>query len=130
VMSVEQLRTWQAEGFELGSHTRSHPHLHQLDAATAEAEIAGSRADLERMVGARIEHFCYPYGSVNARIACQVEAAGYRSAVTTRSGPARASDERFLLPRVAVSGRRGLFKFALRTATPWEAWRRRMRAAA
>lgn len=123
LMGVDQLRAWQAQGFELGSHTRSHPHLHQLNAASAEAEIAGSRADLERMTGARVEHFCYPYGSLDAVIARHVEAAGYRSAVTTRTGVARTADNRFLLPRVAVSGRRGLFKFLLRAATPYEAWR-------
>jgi len=123
LMSVDQLRAWQAQGFELGSHTRSHPRLHALDPASAEAEIAGSRTDLERMTGARIDHFCYPYGSFNPLAVRQTEAAGYQSAVTTQSGIARNVDNRFLLPRMAVSGRRGLFQFLLRAATPYKAWR-------
>ena len=124
LMDVQQLKAWLGEGLELGSHARSHPHLNELDAGSAEAEIAGSRTDLERVAGVKIEHFCYPYGSVNARVARQVAAAGYLSAVTTQRGLARASDNRFLLPRMSVSGRRGLFRFTLKAATPYGAWRR------
>ncbi len=124
VMDVRELKTWLGEGFELGSHTRSHPHLNELHPDAAEAEIAGSRADLERVAGVKIEHFCYPYGSVNARVARQVEAAGYRSAVTTQRGLARVDDNRFLLPRLSVSGRRGLLRFTFKAATPYGAWRR------
>jgi peptidoglycan/xylan/chitin deacetylase (PgdA/CDA1 family) len=124
LMDVRELKAWLGEGLELGSHTRSHPHLNELDADTAEAEIAGSRADLERVASVKIDHFCYPYGSVNARVARQVEAAGYRSAVTTQRGLARAHDNRFLLPRMSVSGRRGLLRFTLKAATPYGAWRR------
>jgi peptidoglycan/xylan/chitin deacetylase (PgdA/CDA1 family) len=124
VMDARELKAWLGEGLELGSHTRSHPHLTQLDSDAAEAEIVGSRADLERVAGVKIEHFCYPYGSVSDRLARQVEAAGYRSAVTTQRGLARIQDNRFLLPRVSINGRRGLLRFTLKAATPYGAWRR------
>lgn len=124
MMSVSQLRAWVAEGFEVGSHTRSHPRLDTLAEEFLEEEIAGSRADLERLAGVRPESFCYPYGAVSPGAARHVEAAGYRAAVTTERGLALAQDNPFLLPRVAVSGRRGLFKFALRATTPYGTWRR------
>ena len=123
-MTASQVRAWVAEGFEVGSHPRSHPRLDTLPDEFLEEEIAGSRADLERIAGVQPECFCYPYGAFNASVARQVEAAGYRAAVTTERGLALAGDNRFLLPRVAVSGRRGLFKFALRATTPYGAWRR------
>ena len=124
LMTVSELKTWLAEGFELGSHTRTHPRLPTLDDDACEAEIAGSRADLERIAGVTIEHFCYPYGAFDARVARHVAAAGYRTAVTTERGIALAGDNQVLLPRVPVSGRRGLFRFALRATTPYGAWRR------
>ncbi|MEJ0034483.1 MAG: polysaccharide deacetylase family protein [Gammaproteobacteria bacterium] len=123
LMTASELKAWLAEGFELGSHTRNHYRLPILDDAACEAEIAGSRAELERLAGVTVEHFCYPYGAFDARVARHVEAAGYRSAVTTERGIALAADNRFLLPRVPVSGRRGLFKFALRATAPYGAWR-------
>ena len=124
LMTVSELKTWLAEGFELGSHTRTHPRLPTLDDDACEAEIAGSRTDLERLAGVKIEHFCYPYGAFDARVARHVEAGGYRTAVTTERGIALAGDNQVLLPRVPVSGRRGLFRFALRATTPYGAWRR------
>jgi len=124
LMTVSELKTWLAEGFELGSHTRTHPRLPALDDDRLEAEIAGSRADLESLSGVNIEHFCYPYGAFDARVARHIEAAGYRTAVTTERGIALAADNRLFLPRVPVSGRRGLFRFALRATTPYGAWRR------
>ncbi|MEJ1962852.1 MAG: polysaccharide deacetylase family protein [Gammaproteobacteria bacterium] len=129
LMTANELRSWLAQGFEVGSHTRSHPRLDTLADESAEAEITGSRADLERICGVRADYFCYPYGAFDSRVARQVEAAGYRAAVTTERGPALAADDRFLLPRVSVSGRRGLLKFALKATTSWAAWRRPQRAA-
>jgi peptidoglycan/xylan/chitin deacetylase (PgdA/CDA1 family) len=124
MMTASQMRAWVADGFEVGSHTRSHPRLDTLDDEFLEEEIAGSRADLERLLGVQPECFCYPYGALNPRVVRHVQAAGYRAAVTTERGLALAGDNRFLLPRVGVSGRRGLFKFALRATTPSGAWRR------
>jgi peptidoglycan/xylan/chitin deacetylase (PgdA/CDA1 family) len=124
LMTASQLRRWVAEGFELGSHTRSHPRLDRLGDEQIEAEIAGSRVDLERIAGVRPDCFCYPYGAFNSTVVRHTRAAGYRAAVTTERGLALAGDNRFLLPRVAVSGRRGLFKFAWRATTPYGAWRR------
>jgi peptidoglycan/xylan/chitin deacetylase (PgdA/CDA1 family) len=129
LMDAQQVRGWLAEGFEVGSHTRSHPHLDRLDEAQAEAEIAGAKADLERLTGTRIDHFCYPYGSVNAPLAERVAAAGYRSAVTTQRGIARADDNRFLLPRVSINGGKGLLRFMLKAGTPYAEWHRGRRAA-
>lgn len=124
LMTASELRAWLAEGFEVGSHTRSHPRLDALADEAAEAEIAGSRTDIERICGVRPEYFCYPYGAFDARILRHVKAAGYRAAVTTERGIALAGDNRLLLPRVPVSGRRGLFKFAVRATTPYDVWRR------
>ena len=129
LMDTQQLRVWLAHGFEIGSHTRSHPHLDTLDDARADAEIAGAKADLERLTGTRIDHFCYPYGSVNAKLAERAAAAGYRSAVTTRRGIARATDNRFLLPRVSINGGKGLLRFVLKASTPYADWHRARRAA-
>jgi peptidoglycan/xylan/chitin deacetylase (PgdA/CDA1 family) len=124
LMTASELKAWLAQGFELGSHTRTHPRLPTLDDDASEAEISGSREDLERIAGVPIEHFCYPYGAFDARVARHVEAAGYKTAVTTERGIALAGDNRVLLPRVPVSGRRGLFRFALRATAPYGVWRR------
>jgi peptidoglycan/xylan/chitin deacetylase (PgdA/CDA1 family) len=129
LMNADELRAWLNAGFEIGAHTRSHPHLDKLVEADVDAEVAGSKADLERVTGTRIDHFCYPYGNVNARVAERVMAAGYRSAVTTQRGLARATDNRFLLPRVSINGGKGVLRFVLKASTPYVEWHRSRRAA-
>jgi peptidoglycan/xylan/chitin deacetylase (PgdA/CDA1 family) len=79
------------------------------------------------MLGVAIEHFAYPFGQFTADIVELVRHAGYSSAMTVQPGVARASDDRLRLPRILVNGERGLWKFLLHVATPYERlrWRRR-----
>jgi peptidoglycan/xylan/chitin deacetylase (PgdA/CDA1 family) len=119
LMHAGQLREWQARGLELGSHTRSHPRLHELPADLALQEVVGSRRALQELTGAPIAHFCYPYGDCSAAVAAIVRGAGYESAVTGRRGRARASDDPFQLPRLSVNGGKSLLKFLLKVATPY-----------
>ncbi len=128
LMSREQLEQWLAAGMEVGSHSCSHPRLPRLPQGALEYEIAESRAALHRMLGVPIEHFAYPFGHFTDRIVELVRHAGYSSAVTVLPGVARASDDRLRLPRILVNGERGLWKYLLQVATPYERLRRRRHA--
>ena len=127
LMSRDQLDHWLAAGMEVGSHSLSHRRLHELPQDEARYEIAESRSSLSRMLGVPIEHFAYPFGQFTADIVGLVRHAGYSSAMTVLPGVARASDDRLRLPRIFVNGERGLWKFLLQVATPYERlrWRRR-----
>jgi peptidoglycan/xylan/chitin deacetylase (PgdA/CDA1 family) len=130
LMSREQLDRWLAAGMEVGSHSLSHQRLHKIPRDTARYEIAESRAALRNMLGVAIEHFAYPFGQFSADIVEMVRQAGYSSAMTVLPGAARSTDDRFRLPRILVNGERGLWKFLLQVATPYERlrWRRPLRA--
>jgi peptidoglycan/xylan/chitin deacetylase (PgdA/CDA1 family) len=68
------------------AHTRWHPVLTQCDDDAARAEIAGSRADVERLLGVECRHFAYPHGRYEDREVELARQAGYRSARTTEIG--------------------------------------------
>ena len=125
LMTRAQLDEWLAAGMEVGSHSLSHPRLNEVSREVAEQEIAESRAALRNLLGMPIEHFAYPFGAFTADIIECVRRAGYSSAVTVVPGVARASDDRLRLPRILVNGERGLWKFLLQVATPYERLRRR-----
>jgi peptidoglycan/xylan/chitin deacetylase (PgdA/CDA1 family) len=81
-MSWDQLAGLAEEGWEIGSHTRSHPHLPSLSDAELESELSGSREILEDRVGHRCETLAYPYGDYDDRVMEAARRAGYAAAGT------------------------------------------------
>jgi peptidoglycan/xylan/chitin deacetylase (PgdA/CDA1 family) len=66
-----------AAGWEIGSHSRSHPRLTSLPDAELVDELRGSQADCERKLGASCRSIAYPYGDVDDRVADAARDAGY-----------------------------------------------------
>ncbi|HEX8074998.1 MAG TPA: polysaccharide deacetylase family protein [Thermoleophilaceae bacterium] len=84
-MSWEELRGLADDGWEVGSHTCSHPHLTQLDDARLDDELRRSRAECEARMGRGCESIAYPYGDVDERVVRAAGRAGYRFGVTLPS---------------------------------------------
>jgi peptidoglycan/xylan/chitin deacetylase (PgdA/CDA1 family) len=104
-VTTKQVRTLLRRGWELSSHTLTHPDLTQVSAARRTQEIAGSRTLLRRRFGVPVRFLAYPYGHQNAATRAAVRAAGYTGATTTRARVAKPSSDPFALPRITVSPR-------------------------
>jgi peptidoglycan/xylan/chitin deacetylase (PgdA/CDA1 family) len=70
-------------GFTIGSHTQSHVLLTNESGSRVFEEVAESRRELERRLGAPVAHFAYPDGRFNRTAVKAVRLAGYRFAFTT-----------------------------------------------
>ncbi|MBS1868212.1 MAG: polysaccharide deacetylase family protein [Actinobacteria bacterium] len=79
-MSWEQLGEVAEEGWEVGSHTCTHPHLTQLDDATLAEELRASRELCAARLGRACDTIAYPYGDVDGRVVAATAAAGYAAA--------------------------------------------------
>ena len=125
-LTWEQLGELDTHGWEIGSHTRSHPHLTTLDDAALEEELRESRTECERRLGGPCTTLAYPYGDYDARVAAAAGRAGYEAACTlpSRIHPARPLE----WPRVGVyhddSERRYRLKVSrmMRVARSSRAW--------
>jgi peptidoglycan/xylan/chitin deacetylase (PgdA/CDA1 family) len=104
LMDDGQIRAWHAAGMEVGAHSRTHPRLTGCTDAELQDEIAGSKTDLEALIGLPVTQFCYPYGDLDERVVSATKQAGYDAATTVQRGRARAGDDAMLLRRVLVSG--------------------------
>ena len=111
LMSASQLREMSAAGIVLGSHTRTHPRLPELDVDAKLDEIRGSKSRLEEELGSKVEAFAYPYGLFDEDARQAVQEAGYRVACCTRSGFNGPQVDRYLLRRIEVYGRDNLWQF-------------------
>lgn len=61
-LTWEQIAYLSANGFEIGSHTRSHFDCGSLDLESLHSEIDGSKSDLEARLGRPIRYFSFPWG--------------------------------------------------------------------
>ncbi|MDH7602908.1 MAG: polysaccharide deacetylase family protein [Armatimonadota bacterium] len=102
LMSVGQIREIAESGFEIGSHTLTHPHLLTLNESDLRREIADSKKKLEDIIGREVVAFSYPYGEYDQRVVNAVAEAGYRYAVATKLGTVRDDTNCFEIPRVNI----------------------------
>jgi peptidoglycan/xylan/chitin deacetylase (PgdA/CDA1 family) len=101
-------------GWEVGSHTRSHARLPQLDDAALERELGGSRAELEERLALTCVSIAYPYGDSDERVVRAAGSAGYRSAGTLTRYAHRARPLNW--PRVGVYPANRPIFFRLKTS--------------
>ena len=94
-------------GHEIGSHTRSHPELPELEDEDIAAELASSREEIARRFG-DVRHFSAPYGDAmrfSERIAAAARAAGYDSCATAMRGVNTSALDVYALRRHHLSAR-------------------------
>jgi peptidoglycan/xylan/chitin deacetylase (PgdA/CDA1 family) len=91
------------DGWEVDAHTLTHPDLTKVDAARLHAEVAGSRAYLQRAFGIPVDFFCYPAGRFDAAVQAAVRAAGYLGATATTPARATPTGDPYALPRLEVT---------------------------
>src|SRR4051794_18090983 len=88
---------------EFGAHTRFHPILPRCTDPEAETEIAGSKADLEELLGRPVRHFAYPNGLYGERELDLVRRAGFDSARTADLGWVGRRTDPHRLPVLSVA---------------------------
>jgi len=86
----------------LGAHTISHCDLNARTKAEQQAEISGSKEQLEKIIGRPVKHFSYPYGSCNDDSVAVCAENDIRSAVTCIDQPIERNAPHHLLPRFLV----------------------------
>ncbi|WP_434994487.1 polysaccharide deacetylase family protein [Arthrobacter sp. Ld5] len=78
-MTVDQVRTLQDEGHEIGGHTATHNNLTKLVPDEAQRQICRDRATLIDL-GLRVTSFAYPFGASTGETQRLAAACGYNSA--------------------------------------------------
>lgn len=112
----EQLRALTATGWEVGSHTVSHPKLTELDDESLARELGESRATAEDALGAPCTSIAYPYGDVDARVVTATSEAGYSFGAALPT--AFHVPSMLEWPRIGVYHADGLWRFRLKSARP------------
>ena len=108
----EELRELADEGWEIGSHTCSHPYLTKLDDASLAAELRDSKERCTERIGRPCRSIAYPYGDWDERVAAAAAEAGYEAAATLALNDARPLE----WPRVGVYNVDAGWRFRLKAS--------------
>lgn len=125
-LSWEELAELDAAGWEVGSHTKTHPRLTELSDDALADQLLESRLEVERRLGIECRSIAYPYGDYDRRVGVAAANAGYAAGVTLPPGPW--DESKFGLPRVGVYGIDTDRRFRLKVSRPLR-WLRRSRFA-
>ena len=113
-LSWEELRRLRRAGWEVGSHTRTHPRLTTLGDDELRDELQSSKRACEEELGEECGALAYPYGDVDERVVAAARGAGYRYAVTLPARLHRATALHW--PRVGVYRPDTLRRFRIKTS--------------
>jgi peptidoglycan/xylan/chitin deacetylase (PgdA/CDA1 family) len=102
------MRTWEvkrmvADGWEVDSHTLTHPDLTTVSPARLWHEVHGARVVLRRLFHVPVDFFCYPAGAYDPAVIAAVRRAGYLAAMSELPGPALPG-QGYTLHRIRVDG--------------------------
>lgn len=78
----DQIRFLASQGWEIGSHSVSHPNLKWLAERELFNELHGSKLEIENQIQASVQTISYPFGKYDARVIRCVKMAGYASGCT------------------------------------------------
>jgi peptidoglycan/xylan/chitin deacetylase (PgdA/CDA1 family) len=117
MMTRSEIRRMADAGIELGAHTLSHPDLTTIDRAQCQAEVEGSKQQLEALIEREVVTFAYPYFHFDDAAREVVLEAG----LTGFAGLSRGSfADPGAVPRVLVTGKDGLTTLMLRICGVYE----------
>lgn len=114
VMSQAHIEELSNDGFEIFSHTISHPILTQIDENELRTELLGSKKELERIIGYEVIGISYPHGAHDARVCSAAKHAGYRLGFTIEPNTVDCSSDDLNIGRFAVSAADSMLKFRLK----------------
>lgn len=110
----EDLAALRDHGWEIGSHTCSHPRLTDLGDDALADELGRSRGAIEQRLGGGCRTLAYPHGDCDDRVVAAARRSGYLLACAARAGTGAA--DRLRIPRAVVLHDDSPLRMALKTS--------------
>lgn len=94
-------------GWEIGSHTSTHPNLKNSSVCEKEAEITNSKKQLEKQLNISIKYIAYPKGCYDKDVISISKKAGYLLGLTMDDDIIDKSCDLLKIPRIGVDKSHG-----------------------
>jgi len=123
VVDQHQVRQLAEKGFEILSHTLSHPRLTKVKDHQLETELVASKQALEQIIGHEISGISYPHGDYDDRVCAYAQRAAYKTGFTIEPVAVDYTTDFMRIGRFLVSPRESLIKFRLKIRGAYQALR-------
>jgi peptidoglycan/xylan/chitin deacetylase (PgdA/CDA1 family) len=124
-LTASQVRELDAQGFEIGCHSMTHPYLSDLPEPELKREIIDAKFQIEQIVGHPIEHFSCPGGRFDWRTLEMAGRAGFRTVANSLFHANSSGTSHYNLGRVAMLQDMSLTEFAA-TCHGHGLWKKRL----
>jgi len=101
-LNSSQVRDLDAQGFQIGCHSMTHPYLSDLTEPELRREVVDAKLQIETIVGHPIEHFSCPGGRYDRRTLQMARHAGFRTVANSQFYANSSSISPYELGRVAM----------------------------
>ena len=101
-LSASQVGELDAQGFQIGCHSMTHPYLSDLPEPELKREVLDAKLQIENTVGHPIEHFSCPGGRYDQRTLQMARRAGFATVANSRFYANSSSTSPYELGRVAM----------------------------
>jgi peptidoglycan/xylan/chitin deacetylase (PgdA/CDA1 family) len=120
VMNASQLAQLDKDGFEIFSHSVTHPPLTEIDDEELKEELEASKHNLEKILNHKITAFAYPYGAYDERVCRAEKRADYKMGFTIKPWPVDCFTNELRIGRTEVAADDGLTKFRLKVSGAYQ----------
>jgi peptidoglycan/xylan/chitin deacetylase (PgdA/CDA1 family) len=121
LLDWSDLEALHAAGFQFAAHGRTHARLDRCAPAVLEAELRGSRDDIEQRLGRACRLLAYPYGASSPRVR-RAAARSFAAAFGTRLDYATSAQDAHHLARIDACYLRSERALAALVADRWRGW--------
>jgi peptidoglycan/xylan/chitin deacetylase (PgdA/CDA1 family) len=111
-LNASQVRDLDAQGFQIGCHSMTHPYLSDLPEPELKREIVDAKLKIEEILGHTIEHFSCPGGRYNQRTLQMARQAGFITVTNSQFHANSPSTSHYQLGRVAMLRDLSIEKFS------------------
>lgn len=115
-LTWKEVKELDKEGWDIQSHTLTHPDLTTLSPQTLQQELVDSKTTLEKELGKPVHFFAYPSGKHNDAVLKAVKDAGYLMAFSTLKGWTSEKMNPLLVHRVYCYASMGITEFSQRVS--------------
>ncbi len=111
ILKKNEILVLKSAGWEIGSHSKTHPDLTKSSKESLLEEVLGSKKELEKNLNLKVNYFAYPKGRYTKNAIEVVKKSGYKLGLTVDDNFICKKSNKFLLPRIGIDGTHSFEEF-------------------